>query len=397
MNYRRIVVSVSYIGPVSPNYVIAIMYIDNALRRCYQKHLSKWFAVIVVVTAAVTANNANAAISVDKKRTLDSNNLSSIDDNRFLATQELVIEDVNINNESLDNLLLFAPRVIIRPGGNNRTVRIQPASKVVIGPPQIPVHITVLCGTATCQNLTEADLETQIERLNRCFFFENDFGQPWFPIKFVYKSGTLYSEVDQTDNCWIRANDASGNWHDFHTNLSTCDTSGSDKDFDPNAVNMYIYQNVWKKEGETVANNWGHGYRNHNQPVFVVDIDRLDISDTTTCEDSSNPVAHEMGHAMGLGHLCESTSITGASNSYLMSSGPYCNEACSGDMSASVSGTRDQGIPFDSLDSCPFSAQEQYDAKQCPRSAGQAEIVMDCVDDIWRNFYEGTNRQDCTN
>lgn len=64
---------------------------------------------------------------------------------------------------------------------------------------------------------------------------------------------------------------------------------------DPQAINFYIYDS-YSAQGDA-ADGTGHGTRNRNRPYVLIDWERASNM-------IQNPVAHEMGHAFGLVHVC---------------------------------------------------------------------------------------------
>ncbi|MCP4600913.1 MAG: hypothetical protein GY847_10355 [Proteobacteria bacterium] len=356
-----------------------------------------------------------------------------------MAETGLIVQGADILSDT-DQIFAhyFAPRVRIRPNANNnnRKVFIEKGSEVRIGPPAIPVHISVLCSTdggathpdppSGCQGLTEESLRQRVELLNQCFYTEEHEGEYLHPVRFVFKSATTFDELDTNGDLVLDGSDALGGdpcLDKANNNYLTgenilkpladqiydrnCDSSIVDYD----AVNLFIVDSgdLSPMGVRRVRDPLGVSKR-RVQPILAVDIVDLDKAfgagfsfspDVFENCPKQNFIAHEFGHALGLYHTYEErTTCTDTPfndfevdcQSHLMTHVDKQQDPCPG-WTPKKRGYRNLGIPFDVFNDCSSSSTDKKTQNTCfedsagnPHRISQVSTLFVCNDDLLRIF-----------
>ncbi len=157
---------------------------------------------------------------------------------------------------------------------------------------ELDVHFVVL--TPAGAALTESDARNEIDILNERFLTETGQKLARFRLRsFTSFDAALESPCSLVDLALAGVDYSTADWV---WNFNACDDAAVR---DPGAINFYVY------DAYTDDARWGDntsmGRNNGDRPYVFLDISRL--SHTTM-----SPEEHEMGHALGLGHVCEESS-----------------------------------------------------------------------------------------
>ncbi len=140
------------------------------------------------------------------------------------------------------------------------------------------------------------DIDNEVSILNKNFVNANREQI----IEFKKKNLVLYDDIKNSSCDFVRIGEYEGEYNsdDWQELFNDCkDTKVADK----RAVNFYIYDGFSKKDG--FSNKDSHGKNNRNYPYILLDWQRLN-------HNVQSPEEHEMGHALGLKHVC----VPGAKN-----------------------------------------------------------------------------------
>lgn len=157
--------------------------------------------------------------------------------------------------------------------------------------PVVKVHFVVLTDNID-QSAAGIDraMHNEIDILNKYFVKRN--GDKI--IKFELNDVVQYDEI-RSSNCeFIRIGEFAGEYNasDWQKRFNKCKDK---KVIAPNTINFYIYDSYSENHG--FSNKNSHGKNNHRHPYILLDWERLNHQD-------QSPEEHEMGHALGLEHVC---------------------------------------------------------------------------------------------
>lgn len=157
--------------------------------------------------------------------------------------------------------------------------------------PEFPVHFVVIDGSEEVAAVaTLEQMHREIEILNTYFVTEDK--RPL--VRFRFKSAAFFDDIENTACSFVdSANEGMyiGRWANLYKECA--DT----KLRDPRAVNFVIFDSYTDAQGWRSRRSRGATYGG----VPVVFIDYQALGHKGSLEE------HEMGHAFGLGHICDST------------------------------------------------------------------------------------------
>jgi hypothetical protein len=166
------------------------------------------------------------------------------------------------------------------------------ASKALLAQiPVLDIHFAVITKNPKAHRVaTLAQLHKEVELLNT--YFVTEHRKPI--VRFRLKSSSFYDQVKHSNCEFVHLGDttrtySSDGWAELFNRCNDVKLK------DPKAINFYIYDSYSEKRG--FADQNGHGKRNSNRPYVLIDWERLDHK-------TQSPEEHEMGHALGLGHVC---------------------------------------------------------------------------------------------
>ena len=183
---------------------------------------------------------------------------------------------------------------------------------------KIPLHFVVLTeklaqqmATPSNNDLVRAFLRNEVDTLNRYFTVHNTNYPPDNREKIVtleYKSSTLYDVASGLSDPLTDFAIPEFNFDRRHEDFKpTMNSSTNPLLYDATAVNVYIVDCV-NASGNDIVSSHGNNYS--NKPYIVLDYARI-----TGVANRQGVEEHEMGHAFGLGHVCEpNATITSSTN-----------------------------------------------------------------------------------
>ena len=171
----------------------------------------------------------------------------------------------------------------------------------------VDVNFVVL----TKHNLVHKTINTQtflneIKILNKYFIDED--GKKIFDFKF--KSAYKYAQIKDSNCSFLKYGDIKKyNTKEVSELYWRCE---DDRVRDPQAINFYIVDSYSKDNGYDSGTSHGKNARNH--PFILMDWERLNHK-------GQSPEEHEMGHAFGLGHVCDKDATTHSDTNIMASTG----------------------------------------------------------------------------
>jgi hypothetical protein len=132
-------------------------------------------------------------------------------------------------------------------------------------------------------------------------------------VGFTFKSASLYADIQNSSCDLVLMSDIGQayNSDEWEAAIDAC----SDPDVvDPNTINFFVYDNFDGGYNDTTS----RGRLNSHHPYVLIDWERLDHT-------TQSPEEHEMGHAFGLGHVCNPTATSTTSTNIMASSGDYAD------------------------------------------------------------------------
>ncbi len=142
------------------------------------------------------------------------------------------------------------------------------------------------------QRATPEQLKREVEILNTYFVAAN--GER--PAKFRLKGYSYAHELGDSSCQNLLAMGDRSDEYDHVRFKEYYDGCRDSRVVDPRAINFYVYDSYRADKG--FADNTSHGHYHGGRPFIVIDWERLDHR-------IQSPEEHEMGHAFGLGHVCE--------------------------------------------------------------------------------------------
>lgn len=152
-------------------------------------------------------------------------------------------------------------------------------------------------------------------------------------VGFVFKSATFYDEIDEL-GCDLVAmsNDSSEHTSDeWEDAVNACTR---DEVVDPRAINFFVYDSC---AAGSYADVTSRGRLNSYHPYVLIDWERLNHT-------TQSPEEHEMGHAFGLGHVCDPTATATSSTNIMATGNDYVNAAGALVDCPGSGGLRDRGF-----------------------------------------------------
>ena len=158
-------------------------------------------------------------------------------------------------------------------------------------PPVLDIHFAVITKNENAKTIaTKRQLKKEVDILNR--YFVNEDGDAI--VKFQFKSASLYSDIENSDCEFVRLGDTKQKYssNGWAKKFNACNDP---KVKNPKSINFYVYDSYSSKKQFT--DKTSHGKRNSNRPYVLIDWARLNHK-------HQSPEEHEMGHALGLKHVC---------------------------------------------------------------------------------------------
>ena len=176
-----------------------------------------------------------------------------------------------------------------------------------------PINFVIMTDNGSAKSLTTySDMENIVTTLNRYFAAEDcrSISNKKKLVTFTMGSYLPYSKAKLRGSVLFRQINTGVDYLGDRIN-DLFDNEEDELIRDPNAINVYIYDSGL--DGDSGPDKTGHGRFNGGYPYVMLDYARINTRDQAAEE-------HEMGHAFGLTHICNSMIDDNRQSSNIMTS-----------------------------------------------------------------------------